>query len=124
MTHLNIAAILDVSTPAGQAANMSLHFGLQDINREAANGTRFNLTIRESRGIVGNGENIPKEFQWFKFLLCFPFSQYFVFASRISCLILTINSFGEMFTQLCKCSEVRLRQFWCRTLRFKSFWPP
>ncbi|GLJ39327.1 hypothetical protein SUGI_0802640 [Cryptomeria japonica] len=51
---VNIVAILDVSTPAGKAANTSLHFALQDVNDEAANGTRLNLTIQESRGFVGN----------------------------------------------------------------------
>ncbi|GLJ39328.1 hypothetical protein SUGI_0802650 [Cryptomeria japonica] len=51
---LNIAAILDMTTPAGKAANMSLLFALQDVNDKADNGTRLNLTIRESRGIVGN----------------------------------------------------------------------
>ncbi|XP_059066189.1 glutamate receptor 3.5-like [Cryptomeria japonica] len=51
---VNIATILDVTTPAGKAANTSLRFALQDINYQAANGTRFNLIIEESRGFVGN----------------------------------------------------------------------
>ncbi|GLJ39324.1 hypothetical protein SUGI_0802600 [Cryptomeria japonica] len=51
---VNIAAILDVTTPAGKAANKSLHFALQDVNDGAATGTRLNLTIQESRGFVGN----------------------------------------------------------------------
>ncbi|XP_057825045.1 glutamate receptor 3.4-like [Cryptomeria japonica] len=51
---IHIAAILDVTTPAGKAANMSLHFALQDVNHKAADGTRLKLTIRESRGFVGN----------------------------------------------------------------------
>ena len=50
---LNTAAILNVNTPAGKAANTSLHFALQEIN-----GTRLNLTILESKGFVGNGWNI------------------------------------------------------------------
>ncbi|GLJ39323.1 hypothetical protein SUGI_0802590 [Cryptomeria japonica] len=45
---VNIAAILDVTTPAGKAANKSLHFSLQDVNDGAATGTRLNLTIQES----------------------------------------------------------------------------
>ncbi|KAH9299326.1 hypothetical protein KI387_031008, partial [Taxus chinensis] len=50
---VNIAAILDLNTAAGRAANSSLNLALQHLNH-TINGTRLNLTIQESGGDVLN----------------------------------------------------------------------